>query len=283
MRTQRSVVITGCAVLATALTMGAVAGPAAAASNKPPEVKLKGTKSAVTANKESVPAGVVQFKVNKAQPEDNLAVVSSKNIDKALGQLPTLFSQDENPTALAKAVTYLNSHATIFGGAGKGTTWQVVLPKGKYYVVSTNSAGAGTPMMDTFTVTGKTGSTKLHKTSATITAAKPNVWKTKGLNNLGSGWLEFRNTSEELHFLEMAGVKSGTTNEQVEAALSDPNAEPDFFTKKGFSFDVISPGIDVAIKGPVDKGEYLLDCFIPSEDDGMPHAFMGMWKLVEVD
>ena len=35
--------------------------------------------------------------MKKAQPEDNLNVISSKNIDKALAQIPTLFCRIRTP------------------------------------------------------------------------------------------------------------------------------------------------------------------------------------------
>lgn len=284
----RRAAVVGCTVLTAALAAAAAASPAAAASSKPPVVKFKGSETAVTANKASVDAGVVQFKVVKTQPADpeagpdSITVFSAKNIDKVMAQIPKLFSEDPNagPTAAA-AVTYLNEHSTIYGGGHKGTTWQVALPKGTYYAVSINSAAVGDPVMHKFTVKGKTGSTKMHKTGATVTAAKPNVFKTKGMGQLGKSWLKFRNTSKELHFMDMTGVKPNTTNKQVQQAFQSPD-EPTFFTKKAFAFDVISPGVDVAIKGPVKPSRYLLDCFMPSQSDGTPHAFMGMWKLVDV-
>jgi hypothetical protein len=30
------------------------------------------------------------------------------------------------------------------------------------------------------------------------------------------------------------------------------------------------------------RGEYLIACFWPDRLTGMPHAFMGMWKLVQL-
>lgn len=285
----KSTAVVGCTLLTVSLAAGLAVAPATAANNKPPVLKLKGSKSAITVSKSSVHPGAVQFEVTKTMPDDpnngpdGLSVFKAKNIDKVLAQIPKLFSQDPDAgPAMAAAVTYLREHATIYGGGRKGTTWQVVLPKGTYYAVSLNSAGAGSPIIAKFTVKGKKGSASLHDTSATVTAAKPNVWKTKGLDTLGSNWLTFRNTSKELHFMELSGVKPGTKNSQVKQALQDPTSEPDFFTNKSFFFDVISPGVDVAVKGPVKKGRYLLDCFMPSETDGMPHAFMGMWKLVDV-
>ncbi len=76
-------------------------------------------------------------------------------------------------------------------------------------------------------------------------------------------------------------MKPGTTSADVRKAFSSPG-EPKFFTGKGLTVEVVSPGVVVAVKGPVAPGGYLLTCFVPSEADGMPHAVMGMWKLVTV-
>ena len=40
--------------------------------------------------------------------------------------------------------------------------------------------------------------------------------------------------------------------------------------------------VSVAIKETMPAGKYVVDCFMPSESDGMPHALMGMWKLFTV-
>ena len=51
----------------------------------------------------------------------------------------------------------------------------------------------------------------------------------------------------------------------------------------------ISSGVDPAICSPMVNFDrystryfFVLDCFMPSEADGMPHALMGMWKLFTV-
>lgn len=275
----------GCFLLTTALAVGA-ASPAAAASDSPPVMKLKGSKTALTTSKASVKPGVVQFNVAKTQPDDPQAgpdaiiVIKTKNIDKWLDHIRVVFS-DASESQVASAMTWLNAHTEAYGGGREGTVWQVSLPKGTYYALSNNSVPMQDPLMSTFKVKGKPGSTTLHKTNATVTAAKPNVWKTKGLGKLGKGWLTFRNTSKELHFMALDGVKPDTTNKMVKDALASPD-EPTFFNKQGFFFDVISPGIEVSVKAPIKKGKYLLTCFVPSEVDGMPHALMGMWKLVDI-
>ena len=136
----------------------------------------------------------------------------------------------------------------------------------------------------TFTVAGEPRQGALHATQATVRAIGPvgnNKWAFTQRGSQPIEWLRFANSAKELHFLDMSGVKPSTTPAMVRKALQS-NGNPKFFTGQSLSFDVISPGVTVAIKGPVDAGRYLLDCFIPSETDGMPHALMGMWKLVDV-
>jgi hypothetical protein len=43
---------------------------------------------------------------------------------------------------------------------------------------------------------------------------------------------------------------------------------------------VISPGRSQIVAVHLPPGKYLLACFWPDDRTGMPHAMMGMWKLV---
>ena len=96
-------------------------------------------------------------------------------------------------------------------------------------------------------------------------------------------WLRFANASKEIHFLDMAGVKPGTTSADVKKAFSSPG-EPKFFTGEGLTVEVVSPGVVGRRQGPGRTGHgTCATCFVPSESDGMPHAMMGMWKLVTVE
>jgi hypothetical protein len=96
-------------------------------------------------------------------------------------------------------------------------------------------------------------------------------------------WFAFRNAAHEIHFLSLTGVKMSATDEDVKAVFAGPGtSQPKWITGPNYNFDVISPGVRVAVKQSLAPGRYLVDCFIPSEADGMPHALMGMWKLVNV-
>lgn len=286
-------------VAALVLTTGALlaAPPANAddASAGVPVMKIWVQGDQAMTSAATITPGIIQFEVGDTfvVPGDNggpdtLTVFSSDNPDLAEAQMPAIIAGNPgDPASLAagaQAIRTLHGLTTIYGGGQKGTTWQVRLNPGTYYVFGPNSSALHLAKRAQFTVEGTPHPGALHSTSAVVQARGPvghNKWVTAGLGSIGDGWLRFSNRSRELHFLNMSGVKPGTTPAMVRKALASPE-NPTFFTNQAFDFDVISPGVTVAIKGPIKEGEYLLACFMPSEADGMPHAFMGMWKLVEV-
>ena len=285
-------------IMASAATLAVViAGlslaPASAASG-PPVVRISAQGDQVVISQATMRPGVVEFRVGTTfvvpGPDggpDQLSVVRTDQLPLVLESLKTVFADTSTPEAAAAAAAGMrtvNGAATFYGGGGKGTTWQVDLPAGTYSVVGVPSAIFGLTKPATFTVAGERRAGALPATQATIRAIGPvgdNRWT---FRQTGSPvrWLRFANASKEIHFLDMAGVKPGTTSLDVKKAFSSP-AEPKFFTGEGMTVEVISPGVAVAVKGPIAPGRYLATCFVPSESDGMPHALMGMWKLVTVE
>jgi hypothetical protein len=95
------------------------------------------------------------------------------------------------------------------------------------------------------------------------------------------GTLHFRNQSDQPHFLEIHRVKGTTTPQMVDRALSPTaHGEPAFFLKGSDATGVISPRTGEMFSYDLPAGKYLIACFWPALDTGMPHAFMGMWKLI---
>ena len=45
---------------------------------------------------------------------------------------------------------------------------------------------------------------------------------------------------------------------------------------------MLTPGQHVAQYIDLPPGKYLIACFWPDFRTGMPHAFMGMWKLIQL-
>jgi len=285
-------IMASAAALALAVT-GLTLVPASAASG-PPVVRVAAQGDQVVISQATMRPGIVEFRTGSTfvvpGPDggpDQLSVVRTDQLPLVLETLKTVFADTSTPEAAAAAaqgMRTINGLATFYGGGGKGTTWQVDLPAGNYSVVGIPSAVFGLTKPATFTVAGARRTGQLAATQATIRAVGPvgdNRWT---FRQTGSPvrWLRFANASKEIHFLDMAGVKPGTTSADVKKAFSSPG-EPKFFTGEGLTVEVVSPGVVVAVKGPVESGTYLATCFVPSESDGMPHAMMGMWKLVTVE
>lgn len=265
----------------------------ATAAAAPPVVRLSAQGDQVVTSQATMRPGIVEFRVGKTfvspGPQggpDQLAVVRTDQLPLVLETLKSVFADTSTPeaaAAAAQAMRTINGLATFYGGGGPGTTWQVRLPAGNYSVVGVPSAVFGLTKPATFTVTGQPRKGSLPDTQATVRAFGPvgdNRW---AFTQSGAPvtWTRFANASKEIHFLSMDGVKPGTTAADVRKAFASPK-EPKFFTGKGFTVEVISPGVAIAVKGPVKPGRYLLTCFVPSESDGMPHTLMGMWKVVTV-
>jgi hypothetical protein len=275
----------------------ATATPAMAAA--PPKVTIAVSGDQATVSQSQMRPGIVEFTIGKTftiPPGDDgsggpeqLSVMRTDQLDLVLAQFADVFGDPSDPAAGAKsaaAMRTIRENSTWYGGGFKGTTYQVNLPAGTYYVLGTQSTPLGLVKPATFTVSGERRKGSLHKTSATIRAVElpggGNGWANRGLGSLGNGWLKFANSSKEIHFLSMSGVKPKTTLAQVQKAFQS-EGPPKIFTGTEYGLEVISPGVTIAVKGPFEAGRYLLSCFVPSEVDGMPHAFMGMLKLVNVD
>jgi hypothetical protein len=99
-----------------------------------------------------------------------------------------------------------------------------------------------------------------------------------------SGTAEFANQSDQPHFLVLQHVKSSTTNAQVRKFIkSDAQGNPPWLLKGSADSGVLSPGRSQLVTYDLPPGKYLVACFWPDYFTGMPHVFMGMWKLVTLD
>ena len=97
-----------------------------------------------------------------------------------------------------------------------------------------------------------------------------------------SGTVYFFNQADQPHFLEMQRVQDGTTDAQVRAFVKHPAGNPPWGLRAGTGAGVISPGTGQMLQYHLPAGEYLLACFWPDRFSGMPHFFMGMWKLIHL-
>lgn len=285
--------------VALSLVGASLLAPGTASASRPAAADVQVVKIAVangtaTATPAQVTPGIVEFQVTK-----NYVIPGKNGGPEAVGVLSTpdlaAFFQAVGPAfaadpakpktlaAAAQAMRTVNSIAKAYGGGTKGFTWQVRLPAGSYWVLGYQSTAMGKNAPATLTVAGEPRLGALPKPQGVISARGPvghNRFVASNLSHLSDGWLRFSNNAHEIHFLDMTGVKPDTTNAMIRDLFQGGSDK--FFTGPNLSTEVVSPGVAIAIKGPFQAGRYLVDCFIPSETDGMPHALMGMWKLVDI-
>lgn len=97
-----------------------------------------------------------------------------------------------------------------------------------------------------------------------------------------TGTITVRNVSDTIHFMAVSPVKPGTTDDDIQKFFDSHSQAPPPFALDGPSIGmgVLSPGRSADISYQLPAGRYDLECFIPDDKSGMPHAFMGMHKLV---
>jgi len=243
---------------------------AQAKTNDPLVVRLRSTDNKTVVNKDHFRPGVTEFRVTEtAKKQSTIAVLESENIERSFNLLNKAF---QGAAGSADAMAKFDRITTVYSGESAGGRWQVRLSKGKYYAVDTR-----TNNLTSFNVKGERRTPNMKKGDSEVTATNDNMWKTSGV--VQGPWVRFTNNSPEVHFLEADHVKESTTAKDVREALKSPG-QPKWILPGGFFIDIQSPNISTVHKVKVPGDKVLLICFMPSEEeDGVPHAFMGMWKL----
>ena len=188
-----------------------------------------------------------------------------------------------NTKAGLKALNHAIANITAFGGVyahnGAVRHGSVVLPQaGNRYVLYDDSNLVPRRPVH-LTVTAPGGAQTLPSTSATVVAREDRRWG--GATTLPShGSIKFANHANvSPHFVVLQHVKDGTTRQQVIDSFSSPN-QPDFVLPGEQDSDIVSPGHAMALHLQLPAGRYALMCFFPDPETGMPHAFMGMVRMV---
>jgi hypothetical protein len=193
--------------------------------------------------------------------------------------------KDGSPTK--KAIRHLDraiAKSHLYGGidaqAGKTVKETVVLPKGKYTVYDDSGDLPASPK--SLTVTGATHHTKAPKTSGLVFMKKnqDRFGGSKVLPAKGTIKVVNHNISSP-HFLAMIHVKDGTTRKQFLQALE--SNDPSIFLPGGTGTDILSSGQSQTLRYSIPKGTYGQACFFPDPVTGIPHAFMGMVRIVHVN
>ncbi|MFF0432744.1 hypothetical protein ACFYU9_11035 [Streptomyces sp. NPDC004327] len=94
------------------------------------------------------------------------------------------------------------------------------------------------------------------------------------------------NTTDEIHEMLIRPVKPGTTDADIQAyfdALAHGQQPPSPFTGPPSGLGAISADHTAIVQAKnLPAGRYVLLCFIPDDENGIPHAFLGMHKVVQL-
>jgi len=272
------------------------AGPASAEDHQT-TVSVHGDGTTVTLSRNTVEQGRIRFKVDTSNSATGSQISLFRLVRPATlatfnADLAEEFSQD--PMTAAKGTRDLNRDVRVFGLADvvSGTPAIVTeqLSAGKYYLMDLgHGPGPTGPQFTTFTVRGAgrghsdeqgRGSEEIsHGPVVKLTSAdrfiSPHILPARGT-------ITVKNVGDTIHFMSISPVKKGTTDAQIQAFFdSGAQVQPPFFVNgPSVGMDVLSPGRQLELTYKLPAGTYVLLCFIADDVTGMPHALMGMHKVV---
>ncbi|HEV7210740.1 MAG TPA: hypothetical protein VGN47_03390 [Blastococcus sp.] len=260
-------------------------------------VRVVGTGSSVQIDRHTIQSGSIHFAVRTTNPTAPDGSGGSQislwkprhgaSVRDVLRDLQDEFSQ--TPSVAAKGTRELTHDAVILGLADvvKGypeVVTEFVAP-GTYFLMDlSNPPKSGPPALTALTVrpAGKNieqdsdldSQVSVRATSSDRFIA-PRDWPHQGTYT-------FTNVSDTLHFMAIQPVKRGTTDKQISTFFSGPQTgPPSFFVNgPGGGNDVVTPGRSLQVTYHLPPGTYVLLCFVADDVTGMPHAVMGMHKVV---
>lgn len=292
----RKHVLEGVTVLLSAGALMALGLSPAGAETSHPEIQqtvhVTGNGSSAHVDHSTVYSGSIRFAVSSTNPTtpdgggSDITLFqpkAGKTVSRVLHDLFDEFGSDP-----ADGTRELTADATFHGLAdvvvGHSAVVTENLTPGKYYLIDIANPPSGPPPVTTLTVKPakaniEQDSDVVSQTTVLATSADrfvaPRYWPRQGT-------LTFRNTSDTLHFMALSPVKDGTTDRQVQAYFDSRSQNPPSFLKAGPSIgvDVTSPGQRLQFTYSLPRGTYVALCFVADDVTGMPHAVMGMHKVV---
>lgn len=271
----------------------ASAGTQAAASHC---ISVRGTGSSVILSQTSFRSGSVCFRVSSSNPATpgggggSAINLFRLNPGVTLVQARKDFRDEfsSNPATAAKGTRELTRDVSFYGLAdvvpGHPETVTVNLTRGTYHIWDLAQAAAGGPLPGQVTlhvtcrVPGHSlsGSVQVAATSADRFIA-PAAWPHRGT-------YLFHNVADTIHFMAIIPVKPGTTDKEIQAFFNShsPAAPPFFAPGPSGGNDVVSPGRTIQVSYNLPRGTYVLVCFIADDVTGIPHAIMGMHKVIKL-
>lgn len=253
------------------------------------QVAVVGHGNSVTLSTDHVFAGSIRFAVSTTNKDGSEVSLFRLKPGKTLTDLYTALADEFSSTPLtaAKGTREIVATAIVRGLAdvvpNYPETVTETLSPGQYYAMDLATPPSGPPALTPLKVLW--GGRHVAQTSSLYSQVSvktvdehflaPRVWPHQGTYT-------FTNWSDTIHFMQLQPVTPGTTDQQIQAYFASGSQAPPPFMVQGPSGgnDVVSPGYSLQVSYELPPGTYVLLCFVADDQTGMPHAVMGMHKVV---
>jgi plastocyanin len=255
-------------------------------------VRVVGNGTSVWIDHHTIRSGSIRFAVSSTNPQTQngggstvslFQLDSGRTVSKFQSDLAHEFSQ--NPATAAQGTRELTRDVRVMGLAdvvpGRPEVVTEYIGPGTYYLMDLGNQ-VFPPALTTLTV--RSGGANIEQESdltsqlgVAVTSADrflaPRNWPHQGTYT-------FANVSDTLHMMDIQRVKPGTTDQQITAFFNGTSHNVPFMPGPSGGNDVTSPGTIFQVSYNLPPGTYVLLCFIADDQTGMPHAFMGMHKVI---
>jgi hypothetical protein len=263
-------------------------------------VTAKGSGSTITLGQAEVEAGAVCFAVSTINPGtpggmggssvEMFTLNNGVTMARALGDFVNDFgstfpTEAKGTRGLLRDVTF---HGLADVTAGHPETVTENLRPGTYYVwdaVQTFMSRTWPPVIATLTVTKGDQGARLYapilvRATDADRFVAPTTWPHEGT-------YLFDNVSDEFHIMDIVPVAPGTTDKQLQAFFNANSTKlpqdlrtPLFVTGPSGGNDAVAAGNTLLVSYDLPPGRYVLICWVPDDDMGIPHAYMGMHLVI---
>jgi hypothetical protein len=272
----------GAANVLAAIAVVGSGGPAIAHPEGTTVISVQGGTGALALSRTTVHAGRTTFEVSATTGRTGPLMFTPApgvSVDQVLADGREESSDD--PATAATGTRDLTRDATFYGLADVAQYAPLSvterLPAGTYYLVDLE-APAGSPPLR---VRGRAHDREeaSHDDVPTVLMNSADRFVSPSVLP-ARGDIQVRNVSNTLHFLSLAPVNPGTTDADVQAFFDGLTDTPPFVDGPGAELNVLSPGKQARLSWNLPPGTYVMLCFIADDETGIPHAFMGMHKVV---